>query len=147
MSWLFGWKKNQKGYASEAGEDEKPSNEGEGDYIFVEKRLAPQPPQPGQSGPGYPTGSLYPCIPPISEYSSMTIDSATSQGESTRFLNDIPFKLCKRLEIIKNNDFEIDRLRIGEIMSLIERIESSDYSYSFSLEEDVKAEMNSAGDQ
>ncbi|XP_076291557.1 uncharacterized protein LOC143214410 [Lasioglossum baleicum] len=146
MSWLFGWKKNQKGYPSEAGEDGKPSDESD-EYIIIEKKLAPQPPQPGQSGPGYPTGSMYPYIPPVSEFSSMTVDPAASQGESTRFLNDIPFKLCKRLEILKNNDFEIDRLRIGEILSFIERIESSDYSYSFSLEEDVKAEMNNLSDQ
>ncbi|XP_078046165.1 uncharacterized protein LOC144474777 [Augochlora pura] len=142
MAWLFPWKKNQK-------VEDNGTEEDDGEYIFVEKkRQAPlPPPQPDQSGPGYPTGSLYPYIPPVAEYSSMTIDPAANQGESTRFINDIPFKLCKRLNVLINNDFEIDRLRINEILTFIQRIESNDYSYSFSVEEGVTAEMNSMNDQ
>ncbi|XP_076375157.1 uncharacterized protein LOC143258843 [Megalopta genalis] len=145
MAWLFSWKKNQK---VEPAEDTG-TEEDNAEYVFVEKkRQAPLPPsQSDQSGPGYPTGNLYPYIPPGSEFSSMTIDPTVNQGESTRFLNDIPFKLCKRLEIQKNNDLEIDRLRINEIVSFIERIESNDYNYSFSVEEGVTAEMNSINDQ
>lgn len=138
MSWLFGWKKNQKGYASVAEEEGRPTDDND------EFEILNKPPQPGQSEAEYSASSLYPNIPPIGEFSSMTIDPAASQGESTRFINDIPFKLCKRLEIIKNNDFEISRLLIAEILAFIERLESSDYNYSFSLEEDVKAEMESA---
>ncbi|XP_076223229.1 uncharacterized protein LOC143174470 [Nomia melanderi] len=147
MSWLFGWKKHQKGSPQESTEETKGSDRNE-DYVFVDDAPASLPTHPyARNAPGYPTENLYPLVPPVSEYSSLSIDTASNQGESSRYLNDIPFKLCKQLEIIENNDFEVDRLRVGEILSFIERIENDDYSYNFSVEESVVAEMNSGNDQ
>ncbi|KZC05442.1 PREDICTED: uncharacterized protein LOC107193855 [Dufourea novaeangliae] len=144
MSWLFGRKKDQKEPSLEPTEEEQTSREDEG-YVFVEKRPAPPvPPRVGQTATEFPTGDY---ISSISGYSSLSIHSSNNQGESTHYLNDVPFKLCKQLESSMKNDFEIDRLRIGEILSFIERIQTDSYNYNFSLEEGVIAEMNSSNGQ
>ncbi|XP_017792991.1 PREDICTED: uncharacterized protein LOC108574856, partial [Habropoda laboriosa] len=79
---------------------------------------------------------------PSSENSSKDLN----QGDTAHYLNGIPFKLCKQLEYNMNNDSEIDKLRISEILSFIEKIEGKSYDYSFSLEKDIVAEMNSKTD-
>lgn len=146
MSWLFARKKHQKSSPNESTAEARGSERNE-DYVFVNMPASLPPHQYPRNAPEYPTENLYPSVPSVSGYPSLSIDTATSQGESNRYLNDVPFKLCKQLKIIENNDFEVYSLRISEILSFIERIDNDDYSYNFSVEESVIAEMNSTNDQ
>ncbi|XP_076244062.1 uncharacterized protein LOC143185179 isoform X2 [Calliopsis andreniformis] len=143
MSWLFGRKKHQKDSPpSESVEEENSSDQNEG--FVVVKGPAPVPPSVGQDASGYPSGNLYPYIPTV-----IPSDSSKdhSHGDTMHYLSGVPFKLCKQLEINMNNDLVIDRLRIDEILSFVERIQSQNYDYNFSLEESVIAEMNSGSSE
>lgn len=144
MSWFFGRKKHQKDSATDSAEEEQPSGQTD-DYVFVNDWPNPMPPNvTARTGSG---GNLYPSVPPVSDYGgSLTGDLKDfNQGDNAHYLTGVPFKLCKRLDSNLNNDFELDKLRISEMLSFIERIRNQNYDYSFSVEESVVAEMNSGG--
>lgn len=153
MSWFFGRKKQHKDSPPDSTEEDQPSSQNDGFEMFPSWSAA-TPTNKGHDGTWvpYPSGNLYPYVPAVSEFGQPLPPDDSSkdfnQGENApHYLNGVPFKLCKRLEISANNDFEIDQLRIGEILSFIGRIENQNYDYSFSLEEGIMAEMNSRNDQ
>nr|XP_012154439.1 PREDICTED: uncharacterized protein LOC100875024 isoform X2 [Megachile rotundata]XP_012154446.1 PREDICTED: uncharacterized protein LOC100875024 isoform X2 [Megachile rotundata] len=141
MSWFFGRKKHQKDSPTDSAEEEQSSGQAD-DYVLVNEWPNPMPPSVTAG-----SGSLYPSVPPVSDYGgSLTGDSKDfNQGDQPHYLTGVPFKLCKRLDSNLNNDFELDKLRISEMLSFIERIRNQNYDYSFSVEESVVAEMNSGG--
>lgn len=141
MSWLFGRKKQQKDSPPSESAEEEPSEPSEG-FVIINKGPAPSPPSMAQDESMYP--SLYPHVPPVVP-SNLPKDQA--QGDATHYLSGVPFKLCKQLERSMNSDLDIDRLRIDEMLSFIERIENQNYDYSFSAEEGVIAEMNSRSNE
>lgn len=148
MSWFFGRKKQHKESPPDSAEEEQPSNQSDGFELFPSWNPATPTNKGHDSTVPYPSGNLYPYVPAVSEFGQLLPPDSPkddfNQGENPpHYLNGVPFKLCKRLEISANNDFEIDQLRISEILSFIERIESQNYDYSFSLEEGIMAEMNS----
>lgn len=152
MSWFFGRKKQHKDSPSDSTEQEQSSSQNDGFELFPS--WSPATPTNKGHDDGtvpYPSANLYPYIPAVSEFGQVLPPDSSkdfNQGENApHYLNGVPFKLCKRLEIGTNNDFEIDQLRIGEILSFIERIENQTYDYSFSLEEGIMAEMNSRNDE
>ncbi|XP_053982782.1 uncharacterized protein LOC128878525 isoform X1 [Hylaeus volcanicus] len=148
MAWLFGKKKYQKDLPPESVEEEQSSDNPEG-FVFIKKRPAPPPPVTASDAPVYPGNNLYPSIPPVPIYSStLPIDSTKdhNHGDGTHYLNGVPFKMSKQLESSMNNDLEIDRLRISEILSFIEKIQNQNYKYDFTVEEGVIAEMNSTNE-
>lgn len=149
MSWLFGKKEHPKHPLPEPVEEDISMDQCEG-YEFVRKRPAPQPPPATQDATVYPSGNLYPYVPSVPDYSNASstyLSKDHSQEEAAHYLSGIPFKLCKQLEISMNNDAETDRLRINEILSFVDRIDSRSYDYSFSVEESVIAEMNSRSNE
>ncbi|XP_076169310.1 uncharacterized protein LOC143147687 [Ptiloglossa arizonensis] len=142
MSWFFGKKKYQKESPLELTKEE-PILDG---FVFVKKRHAPAPPLETDVAAANSSSNLYPYIPPVPVYPTDAPNDSTkdhNQGDGMHYLNGVHFQLCKPLEISMNNDLEIDKLRISEIMSFIEKLETQNYNYSFSLEESVVAEMNS----
>lgn len=140
MSWLFGKKKHHKDSPPDSTEEEQLPEQEDG-FVTVEPRPAPQP-------PSLPSSGLYPYIGQVPPYRTSPNDlpKGNNQDETTHYLSGVPFKLCKRLEHSMNSDLEIDRLRISEILSFIERIEQQNYEYEFTLEQGVIAEMNSSQD-
>lgn len=151
MSWLFGRKKQHKDSPSDSTEEEQVSNQSD-DYEFVPNWTSSiQGNRSHDTTSTYPSGNLYPSyIPPVPEFRQVVpTDSSKdfNQGESTHYLNGVPFKLCKYLEINASNDFEIDQLRISEILSFIETIRNQNYDYNFALEESIVAEMNSRNNE
>lgn len=148
MSWLFGRKKQQKDSPPDSTEDEQASDQGEG-FVHVPK-WPPTPSSVGQEAAPYPSGNLYPYVPSVAELPQIpSVDASKDfgQGDTGYYLNGVPFKLCKRLECCASNDVEMEKLRISEILSFIERIENENYEYTFSLEESVVSEMNSRTDE
>lgn len=143
MSWWFGKKKQQKDSPPDSTEEDQTSDSNEG-FVHVCKHE----PEPSNI-PGYPTTNLYPYVPPMGEFGQPAFSNSSkdfNQGDNVHYLHGVPFKLCKYLENNLNNDFEIEKLKIGEIVSLLQRINDDSYDYSFSLEDSVVAEMNSAND-
>lgn len=104
-----------------------------------------------QDGLPYPNSGLYPFIGdvPTSESQKLPTDSSkqNQQADTQHYLNDVPFKLCGQLNNNLNNDFELDILRVNEILSFIQRIEEQNFDYDFSLEKSVISEMDSANDE
>ncbi|KAK2584194.1 hypothetical protein KPH14_006619 [Odynerus spinipes] len=131
MSWFFGKKKHHKESLAESFED----------LTTIPPNIPEETPQPS-------TG-LYPLISGVPTYPipSTDLPKQNQQADVQHYLNGVPFKLCKQLENNMNNDFEIDRLRVNEIMSFINRIEEQNFDYEFSLEKSVISEMNSANDE
>lgn len=142
MSWFFGRKKHQKDSPTDSAEEEHSSGQTD-DYVLVNEWPNPMPPNvTARTGSG---SNLYPSVPPVSDYGGSLTDDLKefNQGEHAHYLAGVPFKLCKRLDTNLNNDLELDKLRISEMLSFIERIRNQNYDYSFSVEESVVAEMNS----
>ncbi|XP_046605894.1 uncharacterized protein LOC124298221 isoform X1 [Neodiprion virginianus] len=146
MSWFFGKKK--KDSPPDTPEDEDPSA-GQGDgFIFVERKEDQQP-RPGMiDGFNGPPGPLYPNINTIPQYPP-SMPAAAPPNQSIEpiqnILNGLPFKLCKQLEDNLNDDIEIDKNRVNEILSYILRIENGDdIIYDFALEKSVINEIDSA---
>ncbi|KAG7198837.1 hypothetical protein KM043_001805 [Ampulex compressa] len=147
MSWLFGKKKHQKDSPSEVMEEELSSTTREDGFISIERRnpRSPSNPTVGECSP-YPEGGLYPFMGGMPTYPAVApADSPKQhqQGDALHYLSGVPFKLCKRLEMFMEDDLEVDKLRVAEILSFIERLENQKYDYEFSVEESVVAEMNS----
>ncbi|XP_076757953.1 uncharacterized protein LOC143427587 [Xylocopa sonorina] len=147
MSWLFGRKKQQKDSPPDSTEEaEQSSDPGDG-FVHVGKWPAPGPPNVAQDTATYPSANLYPYIPPnIQAFGQVPpTDSSrdSNQGDNTHYLNGVPFKLCTQLQNNISNDFDIEKLKISEFLSFIERIKSQNYDYSFNLEDGIVAEMNS----
>ncbi|XP_017879957.1 uncharacterized protein LOC108624879 [Ceratina calcarata] len=143
MSWWFGKKKQQK----DSTEEEQPSEPNNG-FVHV-YHPGPVPPNVSQTPTGYPTGNLYPHVPPVDEFGQPVFPDSSknfNQGDNVHYLHGVPFKLCKQLENSLNDDFEIEKLKISEIVSLLQRIEDENYDYTFSLEDSVVAEMNCTND-
>ena len=143
MSWFFG-KKKQKDSPPDTPSNEPSSSNQNDDYIFVEKRSNLYPAINDEGAENFNSG-LYPPIRGGLPYPAPA-PSLTKQSSTTDFhniINDIPFKLCPRLEKSMNNDLDIDTLRINEISHFIERIKSSDSKYDFNVENSVISEMNS----
>lgn len=139
MSWLFGKKKR----------DSPPSSpeSGQGDeFIFVERK-GNQPPGPGSNeGSEGPPPNIYPNINNIPQYPpSIATDLPKQNIEPIQnILNGLPFKLCKQLVHNLNDDIEIDRHRVNEILSYILRMDNGDdIMYDFGLEKSVITEMES----
>ncbi|XP_034175677.1 uncharacterized protein LOC117602155 [Osmia lignaria lignaria] len=149
MSWLFGRKKHHKDSPPDTTEEDQSLGQPD-DYVVVNKWPNPMPPNTAHDSLPYPGGHLYPSVPPVSDYSGVLLDDSSiesNQGENAHYLNGVPFKLCKRLDNNMNNNLEIDKLRISEMLSFIERIRNQDYDYSFSVEESVVAEMNNGSNE
>lgn len=129
MSWIFGKKKSK----------ESP--------VDVDRTVCQTPPI-AQDGTPYPS-SLYPFIGGTPTYPSPSSDltKQSQQPDVQHYLSRVPFKLSKQLESNMNNDFEIDRLRVNEILSFVQRIEEQNFDYDFSLEKSVITEMNSTNDE
>lgn len=150
MSWLFGRKKQQKDSPPDSTEEEANSEQGEG-FVHVPNWPASVPSNYPQGTAAYPSSNMYPQIPPVAMPTGQALPSDSSkdfnQGDGSHYLNGVPFKMCKRLANNMNNDLDIDKLRISEILSFVDRIENQNYDYSFSVEESVVAEMNSRTDE
>lgn len=139
MSWLFGKKKHRESPPETPNE---PANAGSDDsFIFVERRENPSNPQNPNLYPMLNNMSMYPPMPVHPSASAVT--KQISQDSSNSDLSLIPFKFCKALERSRNNDFDIDKLRVGEIESFLKRIDQENYSYEFQLERSIINEMNS----
>ena len=142
MSWFFGKKKHHRDSPPESPEEESaPADEG---FIFIEKRN-----QPGPND----TPSLYPSLTNITPYPAMPqippaqVPKQNSQEGPCNDLSCIPFKLCRDLERNMNEDLVIDKLRLKEIESFINRINVESYEYDFSGERSVIAEIDSQNEQ
>lgn len=152
MSWLFGKKKHKDSPPESSNEQEEQGSASQADdFIIIEKRRTSLPPNVGESGQGtsYPSG-LYPFIggtPMNPAMSAGNLPKLSQQVDAPHPLNGVPFKLCKQLESNMNNDFEIDGLRISEILSYVERLENQNYNYDFSLETGVITELDSRNDE
>ena len=128
MSWFFGKKKHHK--ESPPDSPEETSTSANDDYIIIEKHANPMSPTSWSS-----SGGLYPDLGngsagPTTVPSTPTQPQLNSVADNVNYLQGVPFKLNK----IFDNDFEIDRLRVDEIMSFVLRIKNEDYDYDFSLE-------------
>ncbi|XP_076634163.1 uncharacterized protein LOC143348145 isoform X2 [Colletes latitarsis] len=150
MSWFFGKKKYQKDSPPEFTEEEQPSDSVIEGFVHIKKYPAPPPPtlDLAQDAVELRGNNLYPYIPPGSVYSAtLPMDSTKDHvhGDGMHYLNGVPFKLCKQLEVVK--DIEIDKLRISEVLSYIENVELQNYNYNFSIEKSVVTEMNSTNDE
>lgn len=146
MSWFFGKKKHKESPPDTTEEEQ--AAEAVDDFIMIEKRRTSLPPNVGSENAPLPSG-LYPFIggtPTCPAMSTGNLPKLSQQMDAPHYLSGVPFKLSKQLESM-NNDFEIDSLRINEIMSYIERLENQNYDYDFSLEESVITEMNSRNDE
>lgn len=147
MSWFFGKKKHHKSSSSDSPVEENTVPLQGDDFIFVENQGNPLPPNSdigNESGP--PSSNLYPNLSGMSLYPSTVPTDLPKQNPQTdlhSYLYGVPFKLCKQLEISTNNDIDIDRLRVNEILSFIVRTENDDFKYDFSLERSVVNEMDS----
>lgn len=150
MSWLFGKKKRHKDSPPDSTEEEQSSSQSDGFDIISMPPAMPMDTSHNAAAT-HSSSNLYPYVPPVPNFGQglpPELNKDYNQGENApHYLNGVPFKLCKRLEINTSNDFEIDSLRISEILSFIERIENRNYDYSFSLEESIMAEMNSRSDE
>lgn len=132
MSWFFGKKKHQRESPPDTPEESTPAQPD--DYVIIEKQANPLSLTAGGLYPHLGDGTAFP-----PSYPPTTSQNQPLPGESLNYLHGIPFKLSKSL----NNDFEIDRIRIDEIMSFVVRIKNEDYSYDFGLETSVINEMES----
>ncbi|XP_043264585.1 uncharacterized protein LOC122404574 [Colletes gigas] len=147
MSWFFGKKEYQKEPQPEFIEEEQTSDSTTEGFVHIKKYPAPPPPLPldlAQDATEYHGNNLYPYIPPGPVHSTTLPTDSTKDhvhGDGMHYLNDVPFKLCKQIEVM--NDIEIDKLRISEVLWYIENIELQNYNYNFSVEEGVVSEMNS----
>lgn len=146
MSWFFGRRKQQKQSPPYSTEEKQTSEQDDG-IVFVEKWPETIPTNKPYDTAPYPSGNIYPYVGEFEQVLPPSSSKDINQAENAHYLNGVPFKLCKRLEINANNDFEIDKLRISEILSFIERIENQNYDYSFSVGEGVITEMNSRNDE
>ncbi|XP_051153144.1 uncharacterized protein LOC127276621 isoform X2 [Leptopilina boulardi] len=143
MSWFFGKKKHQKDSPPDTPEEAIPVEQGD-DFIFIERR------NPGgnigendaRGGNNlYPSISGLPYYPPLQQNKIQQNPQVDNQNN---YINGIPFKYSKDFERSILNDMDIDRLRVNEILSYIERIQNEDTEYSFQVEKSVIAEMDCA---
>lgn len=143
MSWLFGRKKHQKESPTDSAEEELQTDQNEG-FVHVKKAPAPPPPVQG-SGSSQANAGLYPDLDGTGTYPTNPQASLNNRSnqEAPHYLSGVPFKLCRQLERDINDDLEIDKLRIGEIVSFIDRIDGQNFDYTFELEQSVIAEMES----
>ncbi|XP_032688345.1 uncharacterized protein LOC116852260 isoform X2 [Odontomachus brunneus] len=144
MSWFFG-KKKHKDSPPDSTEEEHPSGDQSDDFVVVERRRTSLPPNVGGESTSHHSG-LYPLIGGTPTYPAMStgnLPKLSQQMEAPHYLSGVPFKLCKKLQSNMNQDLDIDGLRISEILSFIERLESQNYDYDFALEEGVITEMDS----
>lgn len=140
MSWFFGKKKHHKDSPPDSPEEEVPPEQGE-DFIFIERRN----PGANTGDNGARSSGLYPSISGLPYYPPMPQTNNLQQNpqvDSQSYLNSIPFKYGKDLEKSLHSDMDIDRLRVNEIMSFIERVQKENTEYSFSIEKSVIAEMD-----
>ncbi|EZA55437.1 uncharacterized protein LOC105279185 isoform X1 [Ooceraea biroi] len=150
MSWLFGKKKHKDSppESRDERENQPPADPGD-DFVVIERRRTSLPPNVGGQGAPYPSG-LYPFIGGTPMNPTMSVGNLpklSQQVDAPHYLSGVPFKLCRQLESNMNTDFEIDGLRISEILSFIERLENQNYDYDFSLEEGVIREMDSTSNE
>lgn len=147
MSWFFGKKKQQRDSPPSSPETENPPP-GQGDeFIFVERRGNRPIPGPGiNEGSDTPGENLYPNINNVPQYPAPAVKllKQNSVEPIQNILNGLPFKLCKELVDNINDDVEIDRHRVNEILAYILRLENDDVVYDFSIEKSVINEMDSA---
>ena len=139
MSWFFGKKKHQKDSPPSSPETERVPEQGD-DFIFIERK------NPGGNiGDNEARSSgLYPSISGLSMYPPIIQNEfqQNPQVDTQNYLNCIPFKYSEDLQKSLLRDMDIDRLRVNEIMSFIERIQNEEIDYSFQLEKSVIAEMD-----
>jgi len=135
MSWFFGKKKHHRESPPDTPEETVPSQAE--DYIIVEKQDNPLSPTSGMGGGLYPYLGDGPAVP--APYPPIAGQHNVLPGESQNYLHGVPFKLSKSFD----NDFEIDRLKIDEILSFVIGVKNEDYDYDFSLESSVINEMES----
>lgn len=142
MSWFFS-KKKQKESPPESSNDSSGAEQPD-DYIFVEKRTD----TPAKQEDAAMSDGLYPTLDPQNGPAVIPglPGKSSAQMENFNYLSGVPFKLCKTLEQNLNDDLEIDRLRIDEILSFINRLENEKYDYDFSHENSVVAEMDSTAE-
>ncbi|XP_033219276.1 uncharacterized protein LOC117174344 isoform X2 [Belonocnema kinseyi] len=140
MSWFFGKKKHQKD-SPPSSPEETPQGRGD-EFIFIERKN----PEPNPGDIGARSSGLYPSISGLPYYPPMSAQNLPQipQPDNFNYLNCIPFKYGEDLEKSIHNDMDIDRLRVNEIMSFIERIQKEDTGYGFQVEKSVIAEMDSA---
>ncbi|XP_012275730.1 uncharacterized protein LOC105697203 [Orussus abietinus] len=143
MPWFFGRRK-QKDSPPESGEEEPSSEQGD-DFIFIEKKGNPM---NSNTDNDESSGRLYPALGGAVSYPPPLPSNLFQQHqtEGVNYFSNVPFKLCKELQSSMNNDAAIDKLRVSEISSFIERIGNEDYSYDFFLEKSVINEMNSVSE-
>ena len=147
MSWFFGKKKQHRESPPETPQEHTPSDD---NFIFVEQNNQPS------SNPG----NLYPSLNndvsnfhisnPVAPYPMMPnqlVVKQSSQDGHTSYMGGVPFKFCRELERSMNEDLVIDKLRLNEIHSFIERINVQHYNYSFNTERSVISEMNSQNEE
>ena len=142
MSWFFGKKKHHKDSPPSSPEEEAPVEQGD-EFIFIERRNPG--PNPGDNGAR--SSGLYPSISGLPFYPPMPAQNNLPQNpqmDTQNYLNCIPFKYGEDLQKSILSDMDIDRLRVNEIMSFIERIQNEDTGYDFQVEKSVIAEMESA---
>ncbi|KAK0174855.1 hypothetical protein PV327_010576 [Microctonus hyperodae] len=155
MSWLFG-KKKHKESPTDSSEEASGSNQSD-DYIIVERRGNPFDPnitslnENNSIAGGSGNSNIYPYLdvtkmpPPLpSSSSSSSFDQQDDiLGDTQTYLNVIQFQLSKQLD----NDYEIDRINVDEILSYILRIKNEEFDYDFSLEKSVITEISSTVDE
>lgn len=135
MSWFFGKKKNKDNH-SDSSEEEQPQNKGD-EFIFVEKQE-----NTGPSDPLYPILPRVPYPPPGGTSAGTQPSTDSSHAEHFNYLNSVPFKFSKELQNSISNDFEMELLRIDEILSFVERIQGQEYEYNFAIENEVSNEFS-----
>ncbi|XP_014211861.1 uncharacterized protein LOC106641837 [Copidosoma floridanum] len=136
MSWFFGKKKNKESPPSSP--EEPAPHDG---FIFVEKR--------NQPNTDNNTPSLYPNLNDPLSYQPMSgpVVKQNSQDGQNNDLTSIPFKFSKDLEDTLNQDLVIDKLRLEEILSFINKVGTENYDYEFQVERSVINEINSQNDE
>ncbi|XP_015185509.1 PREDICTED: uncharacterized protein LOC107071227 [Polistes dominula] len=144
MSWFFGKKKQQKESPVESTEDLTSTNI---DNEFEKIEISPPYPVPPNTQDGTPPSSsnLYPLINKVTDYPTYPTDTTkNNQSDTIQYFNGVPFKLSKNLE---RNDLELEKFRVNEILSFIQRIDELNLDYDFTHEKSVIAEMNSTSDE
>jgi len=145
MSWIFGKKKQKESPPSTPEEEPAPSQD-EG-FIFIEQRN--QPNADNNTPSLYPNlndmTSPYPSYPPMPV--PVAVPKQSSQDSQTHDLTSIPFKFCRDLERTMNEDLMIDKMRLEEISSFMNRINRENYDYKFNLERSVINEINSQNEE
>ncbi|XP_044001978.1 uncharacterized protein LOC122848165 [Aphidius gifuensis] len=153
MSWLFGKKKQKESPTDSAEETTSVGPSQPDDYIIIEKQGNPfAPMNPASGSVSSSSGnSLYPYLndgsmnyPSVPSTIPQQINNNNNQIEQQNYLTGVPFKLSKQFDDDQNN--EIERLKIDEIISYYSRVNVDNFNYDFGLEESVINELESTTD-